>query len=70
MKQRERATDRNGRPIAPGMKVRVLGEDGQPEGTVVRLLGDYDTVTVLIDQKGKTERLYESAEVEVVDGAR
>lgn len=70
MKQREQATDRNGRPLAPGMKVRVVGENGQPEGTLVRLVGDYDAVTVLIDQKGKTERMYESSEVEAVDGAR
>lgn len=70
MKQREQATDRNGRPLVPGMKVRVVGENGQPEGTVVRLVGDYDAVTVLIDQKGKTERMYVSSEVEAVDGAR
>lgn len=66
MKMREQATDRHGRPLLPGMKVRVVGEDGQPEGTIVRLVGDYDVVTVLIDQKGKAERMYQSSEVEAL----
>ncbi len=70
MKLREQATDRNGRPLAPGTKVRVVGENGQPEGTVVRLVGDYDEVTVLLDQKGKTERMYRTLEVEALDGVR
>lgn len=70
MKPREQVTDRNGRPLAPGTKVRVVGDDGQPEGTIVRLVGDYDAVTVLIDQKGKTERMYRTTEVEAVDGSR
>jgi len=70
MKLREQVTDRNGRPLAPGTKVRVLGENGQPEGTIVRLVGDYDVVTVLIDQKGKTERMYRTLEVEALNGAR
>lgn len=66
MKTREQGTDRHGRPLSPGMKVRVVGEDGQPEGTIVRLVGDYDVVTVLIDQKGKAERMYQSSEVEAL----
>lgn len=66
MKIREQATDRHGRPLLPGMKVRVVGTDGQPEGTIVRLVGDYDVVTVLIDQKGKAERMYQSSEVEAL----
>jgi len=70
MKLREQVTDRNGRPLGPGTKVRVLGENGQPEGTIVRLVGDYDVVTVLIDQKGKTERMYRTLEVEALNGAR
>jgi len=70
MKLREQVTDRNGRPLAPGTKVRILGENGQHEGTIVRLVGDYDVVTVLIDQKGKTERMYRTLEVEALNGAR
>jgi len=70
MKLREQGTDKNGRPLAPGTPVRVLVENGQPEGKVVRLVSDYDVVTVLIDQKGKTERMYRTIEVEALDGTR
>lgn len=63
---RERATDRKGRPLTPGARVRVVGEEGTPEGSVVRVLGDYDVATVLIEQKGKVERMYLTAEMEVL----
>lgn len=66
MKAREQSTDKNGNPLTPGTKVRVLGEDGQPEGTVVRVLGDYDCITVLIDQKGKAERLFPTRDVQIL----
>lgn len=67
MTEREQARDRTGRPLASGMKVRVIGEDGQPEGTVVRVLGDYDQATVLIEQKNqKAERLYPGRDLEVL----
>ncbi len=66
MKAREQAADKNGRPLAPGTRVRVLVEDGQPEGTIVRLIGDYDVITVLVEQKGKVERMYQGSEVEAV----
>lgn len=67
MTVRQQAADRNGRTLAPGMKVRVIGEGGQPEGTVVRVLGDYDQATVLIEQKNqKAERLYPGRDLEVL----
>lgn len=67
MAEREQARDRTGRPLAPGMKVRVIGEDGQPEGTIIRVLGDYDQATVLIEQKNqKAERLYPGRDLEVL----
>ena len=66
MMVREQATDRSGRPLAPGTRVRVVGEDGQPEGTVVRVLADYDVVTVLIEKGAKTERMYPTADVEAL----
>lgn len=67
MTVRERGTDRNGRVLAPGAGVRVVGEDGHPEGTVVRVLPDYDVVTVVLEQKaGKTERMYPTTDVEAI----
>lgn len=64
---REQTTDRYGRPLTAGARVRIVGEDGQPEGTVVRVVGDYGVVSVLLEQKtGKTERMYPAAEVEVL----
>lgn len=63
---REQATDRHGRPVAPGTRVRIVGEDGQPEGTVVRVLADYNVVTVLVEKGAKSERMYPSADVEAV----
>ncbi len=66
MTERERTPDRRGRPLAPGTRVRVVGEQGQPEGTVVRVLGDYSAVTVLLEKPGKAERLYLAREVEAL----
>lgn len=61
---RERTTDRNGTAITAGMKVKVIGEDGQPEGTVVRVLDDYGVVTVLVPEgRGQAERMYRTGEV-------
>lgn len=66
MRVREQATDRSGRPLAVGTRVRVVGEEGRPEGTVVRVLADYDVVTVLIEKGAKTERMYSTAAVEAL----
>lgn len=63
---RERTPDRRGRPLAAGARVRVLGEQGQPQGTVVRVLGDYRAVTVLLDKPSKAERMYPAIEVEAL----
>ncbi len=63
---RERATDRHGRPLAPGTRVKVLVEQGQPEGTVVRVLGDYGMVSVLLEKPTKAERMYPIGEVEAL----
>ncbi len=71
MKTREQATDRHGLPLAPGLIVRVLSETGEPEARVVRVLGDYDAVTALIDAKaGRAERMVPCAEIEVLTPAR
>lgn len=61
---REQATDRNGHPIKPGDRVKVTAEDAQPEGTIVRVLPDYEVATVLLEQKGKVERMYPTGELE------
>jgi len=62
---RERLLDRNGRPLVSGAKVKVIGEDGQPVGTVVRVLDDYAVVTVVIPEgRGQIERMYRVADVE------
>jgi hypothetical protein len=63
---REQATDRNGRPIKPGDRVKVLGEQGQPDGTIVRVVPEYQVATVLLEQKGKVERMYPTADIEAV----
>lgn len=63
---REQAADRRGRPLAPGTRVRVVGEDGQPEGAIVRVMADYDVVTVLIEKGAKAERMYPVADVEAL----
>lgn len=64
---REHTKDAQGRLIASGNRVRVLGEDGHPEGTVVRVLDDYGLVTVAFEQKtSKVERMYRTTQVEVL----
>jgi hypothetical protein len=63
---REQATDRHGRPIKPGERVKVVGEQGQPEGTIVRIVPEYQVATVLLEQKGKVERMYPAADLEAV----
>ncbi|TMJ07486.1 MAG: hypothetical protein E6G99_06530 [Bacillati bacterium ANGP1] len=63
---RARAADRRGRALAPGTRVRIAAEEGQAEGTVVRVLDDYGTVTVLIEKPAKAERMYPITEVEAL----
>jgi hypothetical protein len=63
---RERSTDRRGRPLTTGTRVRVLAEQGQSEATVVRVLDDYGVVTVLFEKPTKAERMYRTSEVEAV----
>jgi hypothetical protein len=63
---RQQTVDRQGRPIVPGLKVKVLGEAGAPEGTVVRVLDDYKVLTVVIPEgRGQVERMYRVEDVEV-----
>ena len=62
---RASAADRRGRALAPGTRVRIAAE-GQAEGTVVRVLDDYGTVTVLIEKPAKTERRYPISEVDAL----
>lgn len=64
---RAQGTDRNGRPIKPGDRVKVIGENGQPEGTIVRVVPDYEVATVLLEQKGKVERMYPTTDLQAVD---
>lgn len=67
MTGRKQATDRRGRPLIPGTRVQVVAEAGGPEGTVVRVLDDYEVVTVLIEEKGgKVERMYPGEGVEAL----
>ena len=66
VQMREQATDRKGHPIKPGDRVKVIAEDGQPEGTIVRVVPDYDVATVLLEQKGKVERMYPTSDLESV----
>ena len=63
---REKSTDRQGRPLAPGARVRVLAEQGNPEASVVRVLDDYGVVTVQFEKPTKVERMYKTSEVEAV----
>jgi len=63
---RDQATDRNGHPIKPGDRVKIVGEQGQPEGAVVRVVPEYQVATVLLEQKGKVERMYPTADIEAV----
>ncbi len=62
----EQAADRNGRPIKAGDKVKVIGEQGQPDGTIVRVVPEYQVVTVLLEQKGKVERMYPAKDIEAL----
>jgi hypothetical protein len=67
MNVREHATDHRGLPLAPGLSVRVLAEAGQPAAQVVRIVGDYDAVTVVLEGRtGRMERMYPCADVELV----
>ena len=64
---REQTIDSAGRPIIAGMKVRVAGETGQLEGTVVRVLHDYGVVTVVVPEgRAQAERMYRIVDVEVL----
>jgi hypothetical protein len=63
---REKSTDRQGRPLTPGARVRVLAELGHPEASVVRVLDDYGALTVQFEKPTKVERMYRTSEVEVV----
>jgi Tfp pilus assembly protein PilP len=48
------------------MKVKVAGENGQQEGTVVRVLDDYGVLTVVVPEgRGQAERMYRIVDVEV-----
>jgi len=70
MKPREQATDCNGIPLASGLRVRLLGEVGQPEAQIVRIVGDYDMVTVMLESRtGRMERMYPCSEISVVTPA-
>ena len=63
---REQTIDAKGRPIIGGMKVKVAGENGQQEGTVVRVLDDYGVLTVVVPEgRGQAERMYRIVDVEV-----
>lgn len=65
MSEREHTRDRQGRMIGPGTRVRLLAEEGHPEGTVIRVLDDYGVITALLEQKNtKTERMYRLSEIE------
>jgi hypothetical protein len=49
------------------MKVRVAGENGMQEGTVVRVLHDYGVLTVVVPEgRGQAERMVRIVDVEVV----
>lgn len=56
-------TDRHGRVITPGVRVRVEGL----EGTVSRLEPQYGVFTIVIEERtGKKERMVRAADAEVV----
>lgn len=56
-------TDRHGRVITPGARVRVEGV----EGTVNRLEPQYGVFTIVIEERtGKKERMVRAADAEVV----
>lgn len=63
---REQTIDAKGRPIIAGMKVKVAGENGTQEGTVVRVLHDYGVLTVVVPEgRGQAERMVRIVDVEV-----
>ena len=63
---REQTIDAKGRPIIAGMKVKVTGENGEQEGTVVRVLHDYGVLTVVVPEgRGQAERMVRIVDVEV-----
>lgn len=71
MQTRDQATDRRGLPLAPGLSVRWLDGAGQPEARIVRVVGDYDLVTVVMDDgAGRAERMVPCAEIELLVPAR
>jgi hypothetical protein len=56
-------TDRHGRLITPGARVRVEGL----EGTVNRLEPQYGVFTIVIEERtGKKERMVRAADAEVI----
>lgn len=62
---REQTIDAKGRPIIAGMKVKVAGENGPQEGTVVRVLHDYGVLTVVVPEgRGQAERMVRIVDVE------
>lgn len=64
---RRRTKDRKGKPVTPGMKVNVVGANGQLEGTVVRILDDYGVLTVLLPEgRGQAERMFRISDVEAI----
>jgi len=71
MRTREQATDRHGLPLAPGLLVRCLDGAGQREARIVRVIGDYDLVTVVFeDRAGRAERMIPCAQLELLSPAR
>lgn len=63
---REQTIDVQGRPVVPGMTVKVAGETGQIEGTVVRVLHDYGVLTVVVPEgRAQAERMYRIVDVNV-----
>ncbi len=67
MKTRDQATDHHGLPLAPGLSVRWLDGAGQPEARIVRVVGDYDLVTVVMeDGAGRVERMVPCVEIELL----
>ncbi len=56
-------TDRHGRPITPGARVRA----GGLEGIVNRLEPQYGVFTIVIEERtGKKERMVRAADAEVL----
>ncbi|HEY6104078.1 MAG TPA: hypothetical protein VI007_12730 [bacterium] len=64
---REQTVDAKGRPIVPGMKVKVAGENGTQEGTIVRVLHDYGVITVVVPEgRGQVERMVRIVDIEAI----